>query len=96
MVPFWTYSEASYKTDQETNSWMLILIGDKLRGRPKTTLKIVINKEICGISEGELIANAKNDLDHLRSLAADRKHSGGDYQRTSERQPRRPSWSTGM
>ena len=46
--------------------------GDNIRGRPITTLIIVINKDLCRVPTGELKLRTKNDLDHLRSTAEDR------------------------
>ena len=47
--------------------------GDNSRGRPITAPPTVIKKDLCQIPSGELKLKTKNDLDHLRSIAEDRK-----------------------
>ena len=46
--------------------------GERYLGRPKTTLPILLNKEL-STAHPNLSLSSENDLEHLRNLAQDRK-----------------------
>ena len=46
--------------------------GSKFRGRPLTTLPVVLNKDLTRVSEDKLQLTSQKDLEHLRSVAQNR------------------------
>ena len=46
--------------------------GSKFRGRPLTTLPVVLNKDLTRVSDDTLQLTSLKDLDHLRSVAQNR------------------------
>ncbi|GFS14084.1 hypothetical protein ElyMa_001414100 [Elysia marginata] len=69
--------------------------GSKFKGRPLTTLPVVLNRDPSRIINSNLQLKSSHDLEHLRSIAS-RETSGPSLQRGFEKQPRRPSRSTEM
>ena len=46
--------------------------GSKFRGRPFTTLPVVLNKDLTRVSDDKLQLTSLKDLEHLRSVAQNR------------------------
>ena len=46
--------------------------GSKFRGRPLTTLPVVLNKDLTRVSDDKLQLTSLKDLEHLRSVAQNR------------------------
>ncbi|GFR91059.1 hypothetical protein ElyMa_000835000 [Elysia marginata] len=69
--------------------------GSKFKGRPLTTLPVVLNRDLSRIINSNLQLKSSHDLEHLRFIAQQR-DGGPSLQRGFEKQPRRPSWSTEM
>ena len=46
--------------------------GSKFRGRPLTTLPVVLNKDLTHVSDDKLQLTSLKDLEHLRSVAQNR------------------------
>ena len=46
--------------------------GKKFRGRPLTTLPVVLNKDLSRLQENTLQLTTGEDLEHLRCIARDR------------------------
>ena len=46
--------------------------GSKFRGRPLTTLPVVINKDLTRVSDDKLQLTSLKDLEHLRSVVQNR------------------------
>ena len=57
--------------DKSINSYF-ISNGSKFRGRPFTTLPVVLNKDITRVSDDKLQLTSLKDLEHLRSVAQNR------------------------
>ncbi|GFR67593.1 hypothetical protein ElyMa_005586900 [Elysia marginata] len=66
--------------------------GSKFKGRPLTTLPVVLNRDLSRIINSNLQLKSSHDLEHLRHIAQQR----DEWTKLTEKQPRRPSRSTEM
>ncbi|GFS18722.1 hypothetical protein ElyMa_005014000 [Elysia marginata] len=69
--------------------------GSKFKGRPLTTLPVVLNRDLSRIINSNLQLKSSHDLEHLRSIAQQRDEWTKLTARIRE-EPRRPSRSTEM
>ena len=62
------FEETLKYANKSMNSYF-ISHGSKFRGRPLTTLPVVLNKDLTRVSDDKLQLTSLKDLEHLRSVA---------------------------